>query len=416
MLIEDNPSPPTPASGAPHLWIKGLGPAGALLAFRAAARGWRVTGCDPRVESTQRLPAWPATYGLLDSEVPVWARDFVSAPIELRTVTCSERPAPFRYCMLNKEALRTAVEAVGIRITSDLRPPHDATMVADCTGAPTDSSAYWQLAVGIVLPYSFLRDATPSPIFMDWSATTGRPPSFLYVQHLERGVLFEETVLATGLSPHAVIPELERRIEARLDEHFRDWRSHALPDRETVVIPMGTRRARFLSIHDFSPTPTNTSEDKVLSGASTLPRIYFGAAGGMINPATGYSVGGAMSQADACLDSLESAGGYLLSGTERARGRIKLHRKANAELAFYLRRLGSELISRADGPTLSSFFDAFFTLDLARQLAYLTGHDGIGVMASMWAMRSIVGWRHPFLMPLWKTPRQVLRAVLKNKR
>lgn len=401
-MSEPDAAPLSPSS-APHVWIKGLGPAGALLALRARSRGWRVTASDPRVTSEGALPEWPATYGMLEPEVPAWARPFVGPSQQLRVITESERTAAYRYCMLDTQALRAAVQAAGVHITSETSVPAGATVIADCTGAPVDSTQFWQVAVGVVLPFSFFGDATlPSPVFMDWSASGGELPSFMYVQHVDKGVLFEETVLATRREPGAILPELERRVEAFLDAQCPGWRPAALPERETVAFPMGTRKGSFL-------TCTASKIEGVLGGTGPLPRIYFGAAGGMINPATGYSVGGAMLHADQCLDALED------SWMHAREGRLaSLRKRANAELARFLRRLGAELIHRADGATLRNFFDAFFALSRERQLVYLTGHDGLAVARTMWAMRARTGFTHPFLMPLWKTPRQVLRAVLKK--
>ncbi|WP_459611776.1 lycopene cyclase family protein [Corynebacterium urogenitale] len=390
----------------PELLIRGAGPAGAVLALRARAKGWSVTLADPRVEESGHLPVWPATYGALEPELPEWALEFFDDPVAMKVRTCVENDAAFAYRMLNTGTLRSAVETSGARIIpATEHNPEDAHFrcVADCTGAPVHDSVVWQVAVGYVIPFSFF-DATrgaPEPVFMDWSDSTGSQPSFLYIQHVSDGVLFEETILATHSEPKEVLPILEQRLWRRLNAKYPDlqlpqlgqeWpRSQTFSRRELVAIPMGTRRSAFTRVTAEHPR-----------------RVCFGAAGGLIHPATGYSIGGSFANADRVLEGLAASDGHVASS---AWGRAD---RLNAELARALRRLGAELITLADGETLRSFFDAFFRLSRERQLAYLTGHDGREVARTMWALRAYTGFCHPFLLPLWKTPRHVLRAV-KNK-
>lgn len=388
----------------PDLLIRGAGPAGAVLAVRARARGWRVTLVDPRIPKVGELPPWKATYGALDPELPAWALEFFGPPVQMNSITVSQRVAPFSYRMLSPELLRSAVQQSGAELTPSPGPEleRSACCVVDCTGAPVNDGVLWQVAVGLVIPFSFFDDATstPAPVFMDWSQARGPQPSFLYIQHVEDGVLFEETILATHESPQHMHSELENRLRRRLSAQYPRLADllESGPElrRELVAIPMGTRRRPFHATASVDPT-----------GSEHTPLAYFGASGGLIHPATGYSVGSACAMADRFLDALVARSGLVASDWTRKE-------KANAELAHALRRLGAELITRADGETLRSFFDAFFALSPAQQLAYLTGHDGMAVARTMWALRTHTGFRHPFLMPLWETPRQVLRAVWKK--
>lgn len=364
-----------------HLHIAGLGPAGSIVALRAAARGWDVTAYDPRVRTEGSLPRWPATYGALVPELPSWSLPYFSTPFTPRILTYSDRPLSFEYAMLYKPALRAAVESCGARIVSGHIPEsvRSTAVVIDCTGAPSGPGAFWQVAVGIVLPHSLFSDAN-SPIFMDWRRPRASPSSFLYIQPTDAGILWEETVLATRTDPKQLIQELTVRLESRLDQDVPGWRECADLKREIVTIPMGTRKGR----------------------AGSEPH-YFGAAGGLINPATGYSVGAAFAQVDALLDGIAEP-------RAKASRRQRIAERANAELARALRRIGAELISQADHATLRDFFNAFFQLSVERQLAYLTGHDGLGVAKTMWALRTITGFNHPFLLPIWKRPGQMLRV------
>ena len=156
------------------LHIAGLGPAGATVALRAAERGWDVTAWDPRVRTEGRLPRWPATYGALMAEVPEWAQRFFSPAYVPRTVTHRERPLSYSYGMLDKGSLRREVEASSAEIRHGTVPRSIGSLdrvVLDCTGAPTDSGVFWQVAVGYVLPRSLFSDANPAT-FMDWQRPT----------------------------------------------------------------------------------------------------------------------------------------------------------------------------------------------------------------------------------------------------
>lgn len=392
------------------LHIAGLGPAGAIVALRAAERGWDVTAWDPRVRTEGRLPRWPATYGALMAEVPEWGQRFFSPAYVPRTVTHRERPLAYSYAMLNKDSLRREVEVSTAKIRRGTVPsatgsPH--RVVIDCTGAPTDTGVFWQVAVGYVLPRHLFSDANLAT-FMDWQQPTPSPPSFLYIQPTDEGILCEETVLATRTSPRQLIDELTQRLEARLDAEAPEWRKVLREQlhrgefqREVVVIPMGTRKA------GASP----------MDACPPGQRYYFGAAAGLINPATGYSVGAALNQVDQLLDRIAEDHASQEGTHQPRKARLsrrnahRVARRANAELARALRRIGAELISQASHTTLRDFFDAFFQLGAQRQLTYLTGHDGLAVAATMWALRGFTGFNHPFLQPIWKRPGHMIRVA-----
>ena len=387
------------------LHIAGLGPAGAIVALRAAERGWDVTAWDPRVRTDGKLPRWPATYGALMAEVPEWARRFFSSAYVPRTVTHRQRPLAYSYAMLDKDSLRREVEASSAKIRHGSVPGSIGSpdhVVIDCTGAPADSGVFWQVAVGYVLPRHLFSDANPAT-FMDWQRPTPSPPSFLYVQPTEEGILWEETVLATRISPRQLIDKLTLRLEARLDAEVPEWRETPREQlqREVVAIPMGTRKS------GTSP----------LDACPRRQRYYFGAAAGLINPATGYSVGAALNQVDQLLDRIaedhsSQEDKHLPRLSRLSCGNVhRMAQQANTELARALRRIGAELISQASHTTLRDFFDAFFQLSAQRQLAYLTGHNGLAVAATMWALRGFTGLKHPFLQPIWKRPGHMIRVA-----
>lgn len=424
------------------LYVLGMGPAGALAALRATHRGYSVVAVDPAAGCNGALPEWPATYGVISPEVPQWCQPWMHPPSALTARTDQAHQLAFRYQLLNKAALRRAVWDAGIRVQpqmppelvgiADLAPqvgaqpstprtphpvapgvqdlPHPArALVVDCRGAVLDGSELWQLAVGYVITTRDAEAAGLEPTFMDWSDPPHHPPSapgvppipaaqrepasFLYVQPLSDGWLLEETVLATAAPTAGRREEICRILEQRLQ---RALATRGLPDtplhpgvlhREVVAIPMGTRAGSFRR-------PT-------VSYGVTIYR--FGARGGLIHPATGYSVGAAMGAVDCLLDAIASNGVGACAGSRR--------QLISSEVAFFLRRVGAQLIARASQETLRSFFAGFFDLPESRQLGYLSGDSGLGVLAAMWALRRPTGLRHPFLRPLWRRPLSVAVAA-----
>ncbi|KAB1503661.1 hypothetical protein F7230_00570 [Corynebacterium sp. 320] len=372
------------------LHILGAGPAGAFLALRAAHRGLR-----PHIHDPRGLRVWPATYGILDAQhLPSWLLPYLSAPYELRVVARETVSPDFHYRILDNAAVVEAVrqvavvhtesvDAEGIRQLSSVSAASSALPVVDCTGAPRDNAAF-QIAVGVVM------DKAAEPTFMDWSPS-GELPSFLYVQNLPDGTLFEETLLAHRLRPsaeeyHRVVAQLREQLRDRLDAQgvvARDAFDSAVLREEHVCIPMGTRA----QARDGS--------------------VCFGARAGLINPATGYSVAHSAAWADTLLDEILGI---------RQSWRRWVAAQANKELAFWLRNLGAELIMRAEGDTLQDFFQHFFRLETQHQVAYLEGHNGLGVARTMWTLRKHTGIRHAFLQPLWRSPWRILGHTLRRGR
>ncbi|MEL4211504.1 lycopene cyclase family protein [Corynebacterium bovis] len=440
--------------------VLGAGPAGAAVARRARERGWTVHLHDPRlprqVDASPQspvsaespggtLPRWPATYGVLVDECPAWLDgdpvwpDERPAHLDGRPVQSDERPTrlydrpsrlderptrpgrgqeaapptatapahprvrtpdgsirlPHRYAMVDAASLLARLApGPGTVLHRDAPTGTAATPAAlgvdaviDCTGAPDVTGGVRQVAVGVHVSAAEARVlGHDGPVFMDWTpapgVTGGDVPSFLYVQPLDGGrtVLFEETVLATRASARELVPVLRRRLRARLDlastgpePAARRW--------EVVDIPMGTRRRPWYRPRD---------------GVWAL-----GAAGGMVHPATGYSLAAGFAAVDTVLDAVP-------------RGRLPRRLRLSAALAWWLRRLGGELLTRADGDVTADFFAAFFRLPARRQWAYLTGHDGVAVAGAMWALRRATGLGHPFLRPVWRRPWSVVGALLRD--
>lgn len=389
-----------------HIHVEGLGPAGAAFALRALERGHHVTATEPKWPDL----TWPATYGVLEADVPAWADKWFHPPHEVTAHTPTQRVLPYRYRMMNKPALlgdvRLAAEQGQLTVTAATSHSSHADIVIRSHGATRIDIALFQLAVGYVFapsartfssfdahphPDIDFRWHQPEPRFMDWRKTSNAsefPPSFLYIQPVEDGLLIEETILVTHLQPHEQLDELKRRLHQRLEcPEFRDFtRSAKITREEEVIIPMATRARAWYR-------PTTDVDGK--------RQFYFGASGGLIHPATGYSVGASLNAVDETLDFIAG------KQTTLARPSAMFQR----ELAYWLRQIGGELIARADHSTLVDFFDCFFRLPAHQQLAYLTGHSGVEVMKTMWALRRETGFNHPFLQPLWKNPRSVYRSV-----
>lgn len=398
-----------------HIAVLGLGPAGAVLAHRAVARGWTVDGYDPACRESDgalALPDWPGTYGLPLADLPDWARDILPLAGPAHRLTAH---TPGRhdlgygpYGLVDRAALRRRLTP-GIRLhrvrirdargtgaggtaadgtggtgtggTADapLRDRLGVDAVVDCRGVVDRPGAVRQVAYGLFLPPETAAAAgLTTGEFMDWRPSpavadcpdssdraprTAAAPSFLYVQRTADGVLVEETVLATRARSRDLLPELRRRLEARLGDAATQ-----ATGTETVHFPMDRRyRPWYL-------------------GPDTDGYATFGAAGGLTHPATGYSVAAAAAAADTALD-------QLVDGAPRGR-------RLSAALAWRLRLLGAELLVRADGDVLPRFFDAFFRLPTGLQRGYLAGQDAAPVAAAMVSLAAFPRAAVPFLRPL----------------
>ncbi|WKD61230.1 Lycopene beta cyclase [Corynebacterium ciconiae DSM 44920] len=376
-----------------RLAVLGLGPAGAMVALRAAARGWKVEAYDPR-----GLRQWSATYGLIEHQLPAWLEPFLSPATSMQATDARGklRPLPFCYRMLDNAAVYHALDRLcaqaQVRISTTAithASQCKADAVIDCRGANV-RSAVWQVAVGWVIAHPPPEN---QPVFMDWRPSgpySDDPPSFLYIQRAHGAWLWEETILATAdeCTDAATRQRLTATLRARLSTRLCALGiDAAAADEEVVFIPMGTVGR---------PVP----------GARAC-----GAKAGQINPATGYSVGDTARGVDALLDELDP--------TQRRASTVQLRRAAQSGvaraqrwLAHALRNVGAQLIVSASGADLRDFFGCFFTLPAADQLAYITGENGVAVARTMWRLRGRVGLGHGFLRPLWTRPWSILPPAL----
>ncbi|NEW35106.1 lycopene cyclase [Nocardia cyriacigeorgica] len=334
----------------PDVLVCGLGPAGRALAHRCLTRGLSVAVVDPAPHRT-----WTATYAAWSDELPGWLDPTVVAATIDQPVAWGGREHRIdrRYAVLDTARLQQTLDLTGAEIHADrvtTLTPHTATLasgavrraerVIDARGLARSPARAEQTAYGIVVEDE--RCAGFPPLFMDWRLDNGAPAhaprSFLYAVPLGGGaMLLEETCLAGR-------PALDQRTLAERLHYRLRARGIDVDGRERI------ERVRF-----------------PVTGA-TPSRARFGAAGGFIHQATGYSVAAALTAADAV-----AAGGSPAP--------------VSARLVHGLREAGLRALLRLAPEDLPAFFDAFFELPDHLQHAYLSGRsDASGTAAAMRAL------------------------------
>lgn len=320
--------------------VVGGGPAGWALARACARRGHAVTLVAPGHR-------WHATYG-------VWADEARLLPPGSRWVTTRVRGGgrvlPREYAVLDNDSVLAAcacpgIEVVRARATAMTAGSATLTtgevrhgMVFDATGARRGEVE--QTAYGVIVPEP--REA----VFMDWRQPTDGPATFLYAIPLPDGrMLLEETSLAR--EPGLGFDELRDRLHARLGEVTGPVERVRFP----VDVPPPPRRAR-------GP-------------------IRFGAAAGLVHPATGFSVADAFRLAPVVADTI-------------GRGQRAVRRVIwpwRARLVYQLRMRGLATLLSLTATEHEEFFDLFFALPVRHQRAYLSGRtDVLGTVAAMTAL------------------------------
>ncbi|MFC4857550.1 lycopene cyclase family protein [Actinophytocola glycyrrhizae] len=323
--------------------VAGGGPSGWALASACARRGLAVTLVAPGHR-------WRATYGL-------WADEVSVLPPGSRWVTTRVRGGglvlPRAYAVLDNDSVLAAcahpgIEVVRARVTALTATSAALTtgevchgMVFDATGARRGGAE--QTAYGVVV------EEQHEAVFMDWTPPPGHidgPATFLYAVPLPDGrMLLEETCLAGA--PGLGFAELRDRLHARVGE---------------VTGPV--ERVRFPV--DVPPPPQR--------GRGAVP---FGAAAGLVHPATGFSVADAFRLAPAVADTI-------------GRGRRAVRRVIwpwRARLVYRLRRRGLATLLNLTTAEHEEFFDLFFALPARHQRAYLSGRaDPAGTAAAMAAL------------------------------
>src|SRR6266545_1840260 len=341
--------------------VAGSGPAGWAIAYQCALRGLDVTLVAPFPEVR-----WPATYGLWTDEcalLPPGSR-WIAAPA--RAFALSPHILPRPYAILDNDSVRAALAHPRVQVISDsiaevrsgprgcavtLRSGRHlaATTVINATGPrPGRRPQAEQTAYGIVLPAdpaiatcgpSVALNATKGPhvapgeaLLMDWRPPPGFDRStFLYSVPLPGDqVLVEETSLARR--PGLGFNELRARLLAR--------GIPATGTVERVRIPLDL------------PIPKR------------LKRIIpFGAAAGLVHPATGYSVADTFRLAPGVAEALAARSSY-------AAWRVLWPAPARAVHA--LRRRGLSVLLGLPPEQVPEFFEIFFAISPELQRRYLS--------------------------------------------
>lgn len=305
------------------------------------------------------------------------------------------------YAVLDNESVLTAFARPGIEVVKSrvsamtetwvrLTDGSELTgdMVFDATGVLGARGRVEQTAYGVVVEHGVLTDdgvferdgvvASPDEtVFMDWRQPPGfgEPATFLYKVLLPNGrMLYEETCLARR--PGLGFDELKARLHARglVDEADAARQARLVDERPGVPTgsdewpgaaqPVAVERVRFpLDIPPPSP---------FARGA-----IPFGAAAGLVHPATGFSLADTFHLAHVVAS-------HVRLGSWAVR---RVLWPPRARVVYRLRRRGLATLLSLTAAETEEFFDLFFALPDHRQHAYLSGRADVrGTAAAMAAM------------------------------
>ncbi|MFR9728733.1 lycopene cyclase family protein [Saccharopolyspora sp. MS10] len=374
--------------------IAGAGPAGRAVAAACADTGLTAAVVDPAPRR-----GWAHTYGSwldeLPASVPRSALAAVSSSMRAWGTTCHELARP--YAVLDNTALwkhlwRPDVHDITGRVVGAEHGPTGSTVhlkdgrrlaaaaVVDASGParvlsggrPQRTPAQ-QSAVGVVLDAEAAEPLCPrrSGVFMDWRPapdTRGGWPTFLYCVHLGGGqVLLEETSLARR--PALPLTLLRRRLRGRLA-------AAGITAPEDAV----EERVRF-PVDDPVPPPGRV--------------VAFGASGGLVHPASGFSVAAALRQAPWVAGAL-SAGLGSGPGADPAKA-SKAARSIlwppRAVTTHGLRRRALRALLSFPPALVPEFFEVFFEMPERDQAAFLAAdHDPVRTAAVMTALFRRAPW------------------------
>ena len=343
--------------------VVGAGPAGRAVASRSAAAGLDTALIDPAPDRP-----WHVTYGAWSDELPTWMspRTIAAQSDTVAVFTPGRRLIRRAYVTLDTPGLQQSLDISAVTVIAqaatsvradavDLLEDQKVTArtVIDARGlraphAPAQSAFGIFVDSEIAAPYL----GSDTAVLMDWRGVEAdRAPSFLYAIPVSDGrVLLEETCLAGA--PPVPLAELHNRLRRRLAD---------VGITRTTVNAASTERVYFALCDDGTVSPWRSDQ------------VLFGAAGGLIHPATGYSVAASLSAAATVVDAVANE-----------RDPRDALWTAQARAVHRLRRRGlSSLLGLA--PTeVVKFFDGFFEMSPERQRTYLSSRDDLpGVALSM---------------------------------
>ncbi len=387
------------SSRIPDVEVVGDGPAGSALAAALDRHGVDVVLVGPD-------RPWPATYGtwtddldglaVLHGASDVW--QFRTPSIRARFGR--ERTIERGYGVVDNAALREALRGGLHHRRSEVVDSNElaARIVVDATGWPSrlhpshSKELGWQTAFGVVLPAppdGPLGTATLMD-FSDASSDANHDdvgvPTFAYALPVADGWMVEETVLTAR--PSIAPSRLVDRLAARLGRRREDLLADAIRTEE-VAIPMGA--------------PPAASIGNVMA---------YGAAAGMINPTTGYSLatslGAASGVAERVAQALEAPGliePAVLDATVWPTASLRTRA---------LHDYGLSVLERLDADGIRSFFDAFFDGPAAQWSSYLrVDAPPTDVARTMRAMFARASW--PLRAELVRSNPRPLARVLRPR-
>jgi lycopene cyclase-like protein len=240
-------------------------------------------------------------------------------------------------------------------VLMERQAPVAADVVVDASGATpvlaTSSpvARSWQSAYGVLAEVEALPWSSDEMVLMDFRHRFPAPASFLYVLPMGGNRVFlEETVLS---SPQPLgYGTLSSRLDERLDA--MGIRIVRRLGEERVCIPMGQGLA-----------------------PASQPVVAFGAAAGLMHPATGYSLAATLELAPTLADTL--AAGLERGDPEGAtRDAWQALLPPSRRRAHFLTRIGHQVFERLEADVLARALSAFFAQPTAWWLAFMSGTSG----------------------------------------
>lgn len=359
------------------------------MAASCADAGLRVALVDPEPHRV-----WPHTYAAwLDELPPVVARAVVGTRVpSVHVVGTSVHSWARPYVVLDNAKLheylrRDDVQTIAARVISAEHGPDGSTVrlknhrtiaaatVIDASGAarvlsggrPARTAAQ-QSAVGLFLDPAAAEPLRPSgsAVFMDWRpapGTFGGWPSFLYAVPLPDGqVLVEETSLARR--PALPLALLRRRLHGRMAA-------------AGVPVPDGPEERVRFPVDDPLPRPSRI--------------VPFGATGGLVHPATGFSVAASLRLAPWVAAAI--AAGLRSGPATAARAAWSVVWPPATLAANGLRRRALHALLALPPERVPEFFEVFFTIDEHHRRAFLSPDSPPAqTAAAMTAVFRSAGW------------------------
>lgn len=408
--------------------IAGAGPAGLAL---SAALADRAPDLRIGLLSPSHPAPWPNTYGAwldeLEAADEADCTDHIWHDPTVATGAHRLHRLDRAYALIDNDALRASlrerardggVEEISAVATGYTRSSEEtlvvrsrgeraweATLVFDATGHRPTLLTTPQGDPGYQRAWGIVADVTGDPIpgdsrmtLMDYrsdylAGETDREPTFLYAMQLDDQRYFlEETSLVAR--PPVEFDTLEERLNRRMTA--RGVTVDRVVETERVSFPMG------------QPLPT-----------SDQPVVGFGAASGMVHPATGYMVGPMLGRVDRVAGAAADSVRRLSSVDQRAARVWKSVWPSELRGTRHLLTFGLETLLGLEADVLRDFFDAFFKLDRTDWGVYMSGEGSPAatarIMATVFRHASIELRGELMRRALSREAYHLVRALIPNR-